>query len=62
MWWLKRIYDGATGTGISANILQAYSFIVEQFEVGDELFLFGFRSELLRPPTAEPPIRRSTLW
>lgn len=40
--WLKRVYDGATGTGISANILQAYTFLIHQFEVGDELFLFGF--------------------
>lgn len=39
---LKRIFDGATGTGISENILQAYSFIISNYEKGDELFLFGF--------------------
>ncbi len=39
---LKKVYDGATGTGISANILQAYAFIMNNFEIGDELFLFGF--------------------
>ncbi len=39
---LKRVYDGATGTGISDNILQAYRFIINTYEKGDELFLFGF--------------------
>lgn len=38
----KRIFDGATGTGISKNILQAYRFIIKNYESGDELFLFGF--------------------
>ena len=40
--WLKRIYDGATGTGITENILQAYRFIIKNYEKGDELFFFGF--------------------
>ncbi len=39
---LQRIYDGATGTGISSKIQQAYRFIIENYEQGDELFLFGF--------------------
>ena len=39
---LKKVFDGATGTGISANILQAYRFVVNNFLPGDELFLFGF--------------------
>jgi len=39
---LKRIFDGATGTGISKKILQAYLFIIQNYEPGDELFLFGF--------------------
>lgn len=39
---LKRIFDGATGTGISANILQAYTFIIQNYQPGDELFFFGF--------------------
>ena len=40
--FLKKVYDGATGTGISANILQAYLFVMNNYEPGDELFLFGF--------------------
>jgi uncharacterized protein (DUF2235 family) len=39
---ISRMYDGATGTGISKNILQAYFFIMNNYEPGDELFLFGF--------------------
>jgi uncharacterized protein (DUF2235 family) len=39
---MKRVFDGATGTGISENILQAYCFIINNYEPGDELFFFGF--------------------
>jgi uncharacterized protein (DUF2235 family) len=39
---LKRVFDGATGTGISENILQAYAFLINTYEPGDELFFFGF--------------------
>lgn len=38
----KRMYDGATGTGISENILQAYRFLIKNYEPKDEIFLFGF--------------------
>ena len=40
--WLQRVFDGATGTGISQNILDAYYFIINNYEPGDELFFFGF--------------------
>lgn len=40
--WPKRLFDGATGTGISENIVQAYTFLVHNFERGDRIFLFGF--------------------
>jgi uncharacterized protein (DUF2235 family) len=40
-WW-KRIFDGATGEGIDENILDAYKFIVWNYEPGDEIYLFGF--------------------
>lgn len=39
---LKRVFDGATGSGISEHILKAYRFIIQHYEPGDELFLFGF--------------------
>jgi uncharacterized protein (DUF2235 family) len=38
----KRIFDGATGFGISSKILQAYRFVINNYEPGDELYLFGF--------------------
>ncbi len=39
---ISQIYDGATGAGISKHILQAYFFLMKNYEPGDELFLFGF--------------------
>jgi uncharacterized protein (DUF2235 family) len=38
----KRIFDGATGSGISEKILQAYRFLINNYEPGDELYFFGF--------------------
>ena len=38
----EKIRGGAFGYGISENIKAAYSFIVSNFESGDEIFLFGF--------------------
>jgi len=37
-----RIFDGATGTGISQNILDAYRYLILTYEPGDELFMLGF--------------------
>jgi uncharacterized protein (DUF2235 family) len=39
---LRRSFDGATGTGLSRNVLNAYRWINERFEPGDEIFLLGF--------------------
>jgi uncharacterized protein (DUF2235 family) len=33
---------GALGKGLDKNIKDCYRFIVHNYEVGDELFLFGF--------------------
>jgi uncharacterized protein (DUF2235 family) len=38
----ERIRGGGFGYGISDNIKSAYSFIVSNYEPGDEIFLFGF--------------------
>jgi uncharacterized protein (DUF2235 family) len=40
--WLSRLYDGYTGSGVSSTILEAYRFVIENYEPGDQLFLFGF--------------------
>ncbi|KAK0523776.1 hypothetical protein OC834_005779 [Tilletia horrida] len=39
---LTNIFSGATGAGLSSNLIEAYSFIVDNYTPGDELFLFGF--------------------
>lgn len=37
-----RIRGGAFGVGLSRDVRRAYRFIVDNYEPGDELFLFGF--------------------
>jgi uncharacterized protein (DUF2235 family) len=39
---LDRITGGAFGAGLAKNVRDAYRFLVETFEPGDEIFLFGF--------------------
>jgi len=38
----KKVIDGATGGGLDANIIDAYKFIVWNYEPGDKIYLFGF--------------------
>jgi uncharacterized protein (DUF2235 family) len=38
----EKFIGGAFGFGISENIKDAYSFIVSNYEEGDEIYLFGF--------------------
>lgn len=38
----EKFRGGTFGLGISNNITDAYSFIVSNYEEGDEIFLFGF--------------------
>jgi len=38
----EKVIGGAFGFGISDNIKDAYAFIVSNYEVGDEIYLFGF--------------------
>ncbi|QPI53504.1 DUF2235 domain-containing protein [Massilia antarctica] len=35
-------FDGATGTGTSERIRDAYRFLAERYEAGDRIFGFGF--------------------
>lgn len=39
---VEKYVGGATGYGISANILQAYRFLANNYQSGDEIFCFGF--------------------
>lgn len=40
MW--QRLAGGAFGWGLSQNVQEGYRFLVDNFEPGDEIFLFGF--------------------
>jgi len=39
---IKRMVNGALGAGLDDNIINAYKFIVWNYEPGDEIYLFGF--------------------
>jgi uncharacterized protein (DUF2235 family) len=39
---LKSKADQATGVGLQKNVLDAYRYLMDTFEVGDRLYLFGF--------------------
>ncbi len=38
----RRLIDGATGRGLSRNMLDCYHFLVEHYQPGDSVYLFGF--------------------
>ena len=38
----RLVFGLATGNGLDENILNAYSFLVDTYEDGDKVFLFGF--------------------
>lgn len=40
--FIDRIFGGAFGEGLELNIRDAYRFLVQNYEPGDEIFLFGF--------------------
>lgn len=40
--WVDKFTGGAFGHGVEDNILDAYRFLVANYEPGDELYLFGF--------------------
>jgi uncharacterized protein (DUF2235 family) len=39
---LKAAYDKGTGAGVHKNTEQAYAYLMEVYEPGDKIFLFGF--------------------
>lgn len=40
--WLSRMAARAFGAGLADNIGSAYSFLVTNYDIGDQIFLFGF--------------------
>nr|WP_162560759.1 DUF2235 domain-containing protein [Methylobacterium durans] len=52
--WATRLLGKAVGYGLAADIRDAYVYIMEQYEPGDRVFLFGFS----RGPTRSARSRR----
>lgn len=40
--WYDRLTGGAFGQGLDVNIRQAYQWLMEQYDDGDEVYIFGF--------------------
>jgi len=40
--WNQRLIGGAFGVGLNRNIRDVYLFLAEQYEPGDDVYLFGF--------------------
>lgn len=40
--WITRVLGQAIGYGLSADIRDAYAFLMKNFEAGDRIFMFGF--------------------
>ena len=40
--FVKKAWEGATGSGLTRNVKEAYIYLVNNYEPGDELFFFGF--------------------
>ncbi|MBX3724503.1 MAG: DUF2235 domain-containing protein [Xanthomonadales bacterium] len=40
--WTERLRGGAFGSGLSANVLAAYRWLVDNHADGDQIYLFGF--------------------
>ncbi|SLN65810.1 hypothetical protein PEL8287_03630 [Roseovarius litorisediminis] len=38
----KGVFGLATGYGLDANVLEAYQFVLRNYEEGDDIYLFGF--------------------
>ena len=55
----ERIRGGAFGVGLSRNVREAYRFIVENYEPGDELFFFGFSRGAFTARSAVGLVRNS---
>ena len=40
--WVRRVVDGATGGGLAWNMVDCYQFLVDHYNPGDHVYLFGF--------------------
>jgi uncharacterized protein (DUF2235 family) len=58
-WLPRRILDGATGRGLSDNMRDAYRFLVDNYNPGDHVYLFGFSRGAYTVRTLAGMIRNS---
>lgn len=56
---LRRVFDGASGNGLSNNMRACYQFLVEHYHPGDALYLFGFSRGAYTARTLAGMIRNS---
>ena len=42
--WYDRLSGGLIGSGLSENVRDGYRWLVENYDEGDEIYLFGFES------------------
>jgi uncharacterized protein (DUF2235 family) len=56
---LGRMWDGATGSGLGRNMRDCYRFLVENYEPGDHVYLFGFSRGAYTVRTLAGMIRNS---
>lgn len=40
--WLKKVFNLSVGRGLDQNVMEAYSFLIDHYEDGDQIYLFGF--------------------
>src|SRR5262245_59688939 len=40
--WYNKLRGGTVGAGLSKNVRQAYSWLLENYADGDEVYIFGF--------------------
>lgn len=40
--WGQKVIGGITGLGLSANLLDSYRFLANNYQEGDEIYIFGF--------------------
>ncbi|MGV0743427.1 DUF2235 domain-containing protein [Mycolicibacterium sp. XJ870] len=40
--WLSKVFGLAFGSGLKANLAEAYSYLVRTYEPDDQIFIFGF--------------------
>lgn len=40
--WYERVRGGVFGFGLSYNVRQGYKFLIDNFDPGDEIYIFGF--------------------